>query len=65
MSDLLNGKQLAEALGIKHSAFHVWKKAGKLRQFEVTRPLGQRRYSAALVADYKAGRSMTQFRRSA
>lgn len=62
---LLNAKELARELGIKHSAFAVWKKAGKLRQFEVARPLGQRRYSPALVAEYKAGRSIVQLVRRA
>lgn len=55
--DLLNGTELAQKLGYSETQFLKFKREGKFRMFEVKRPLGQRRYSRALVEQYLAGES--------
>lgn len=57
-SPLLNDTELRQALGIGVTKFYELKKAGKFRIFEVSRPLGQRRYARAKVEQFAAGEAM-------
>ena len=60
---LLNGVGLCERLGISTSLYRSQKALGRLKCFEVARPLGTFKYSAQLVEDYLAGRPVSQFGR--
>lgn len=61
MSAPLNGKELARALGISETTYHQRRRLGLYRALEVSRPVGQRRYSRALVERYLAGESIAAF----
>lgn len=60
MNDLLNVNELAAALG--HSRWWVSRMKRQhpnwIKQFEVSRPMGQRRYSRVLVERFNAGASV-------
>ena len=55
--ELLNASELQQRLCISEAKFRQVKRDGHLRMFEVSRPLGQRRYSRVLVERYLAGES--------
>jgi hypothetical protein len=55
---LLNDTELREVLSIGSAKFYELKRAGKFQMFEVSRPLGQRRYSGTKVKQYIDGESM-------
>lgn len=61
MPALLNGGELQAVLGVSARTFYRLKKQGRMKMFEVARPLGQRRYSSVLVRRYLNGESMSQF----
>lgn len=56
----MNGKELAAALGYSDEWLSRLKRKDPafVRRFEVTQPVGQRRYARALVEQYLAGRSL-------
>ncbi len=54
---LLNATELSQRLGLSRTTFYVWRSLGRLKQFETTRPYGQRKYSVLLVERYLAGQS--------
>ena len=59
--DLLNAKQVREKLGYSESQFFELKRRGVFRMLEVTRPIGQRRYSRVRVDQFCAGESIAAF----
>lgn len=61
----LNGIELARALGISEASYHVRRKRGEFRHLELTRPVGQRRYSRSLVEQFLAGQSTVRLGRRA
>lgn len=61
MVELLNAKELAARLGVSGNKFHDLRRRGLLRMFEVSRPLGRRKYARVLVERYLAGESMSTF----
>ena len=65
MSELLNRNELAAALGISRwtLARREAEYPGYSKRFEVTQPVGQRRYSPVLVERFKAGDSIVKFGR--
>lgn len=58
----LNTNELAAALGLHPSTLSRIKKTHRawVQQFEVARPIGQRRYAPAKVAAYLAGKSLVR-----
>lgn len=48
----MNAKEVCERLGIGHETWAQRKRIGWHLQFEVRRPMGQRRYSRVLVERY-------------
>lgn len=66
MNALLNAKEVCALLGIKHSTWANRKKLGWHKQFQTTRPIGQRQYARVLVERFINGEMTNQFgRRSA
>lgn len=62
---LLNNRELAQRLAMSEPTFYRRKKRGDFKCFEVKRPLGTFRYSAALVDAFLAGLPVSQFGRRA
>lgn len=63
---LMNAKEVAALLGISHGTWATWKKRGVFKRLEVKQPIGQRRYSRALVDRYISGDAISSYgRRSA
>lgn len=60
---LLNARETARLLGVSERTFHRLARLGHWRMCEVARPLGQRRYSRALVEQYGRGQTMNAFGR--
>lgn len=60
----LGPKEVMAMLGISRTWFFKLQKAGRLKPFELSRPvLPRRRYSARLLRQYLEGGSITRFGR--
>ena len=51
----VDAKDLARAFGMSLHAIYDWHKTGKLRRFELRKPMGATRWSGALVLDFLHG----------
>lgn len=56
----MNDTELRQVLSMGQAKFYELKRQGRLQMFEVSRPLGQRRYSGARVQAYLAGEPMAR-----
>lgn len=63
LGDLLTAAEASALLGIKTSTWAKRKQLGWTKQFEVFRPMGQRRYARALIERYLAGEADIRFGR--
>jgi hypothetical protein len=51
----LDAKDLARVFGVALNTIYEWKKAGKLRTFELARPMGAKHWSGRLLKDFLEG----------
>lgn len=58
---VMTPRELMRVLGYGDSQFFVLQKRGAFRMFEVSRPIGLKRYSGELVRRFKDGESVTRF----
>ncbi len=58
---LCDAKDLARVFGVALNTVYDWRKQGKLRRFEVKRPIGPRRWSGARVREYVETTTVTEF----
>lgn len=66
MSDtpaVMNASEVMALLGIKPTAWRARKLSGWTKQFEVSRPVGQRRYARVLVERHINGEPTNQYGR--
>ncbi len=61
MKPPLTNRELRQALRISEATFYRRLKAGELRRFALTRPVGAARWSGELVEKYLAGESLVAF----
>lgn len=61
----LTAKELAARLGIGYATYFTYQKRGAFKPLLLSRPIGRRKYSAALVADFLAGGHMARLMRRA
>lgn len=48
----LDAHQVARAFGKSSKTIHGWHKAGKLRRFELRKPMGTKRWSGRLLQEF-------------
>lgn len=60
---LLDGVGLAKRLGIHIATYHRHRVKGEFKRFEVRVPVGRYRYSAHLVDEYLAGKTVSHYGR--
>lgn len=48
---------LSDAFGVSLNTIYDWKKAGKLRKFELRQPMGAKHWSGRLVSEFLDGRT--------
>lgn len=52
---VLDAHQVARAFGKSVKTIHGWHKAGKLRRFELRKPMGTKRWSGRLLQEFIDG----------
>jgi hypothetical protein len=62
----LDAKDLARAFGMSLHAIYDWHKHGKIRRFELRKPMGPKRWSGRLVQEFLdgGGSAQTSIRRA-
>ena len=53
---LCDAHDLARLFGVSIPTIYRWADEGKLRRFEVRRPLGSKKWSGALLDEFRRGR---------